>query len=42
MITHLSLCDDLEGWVGGWEAQEERGIYRANSHCCTVETKITL
>ena len=38
------LRDDLEGWNGGREAQQEVGIciYMADSHCCTAETDTTL
>ena len=43
------LCDELDGWDGGWggrEAQEKRDIYIyvyiAESLHCTAETNPTL
>ena len=40
------LCDDLDGWDGGWggrEVQEEEdiGIHIADSLHCTAETNTT-
>ena len=38
------LCDDLEGWDGGWgrEAQAERNIcvHKTDSFCCTEQQKL--
>ena len=38
------LCDDLEGWGGGREAQQggDMCIITADLHCCTAETNATL
>ena len=41
------LCDDLDGWDGGWGGREvqEGGdicIHTADSLCCTAETILQL
>ena len=39
------LCDDLEGWDGGWEGDGEEGdvcIHVPRSCCCAAETNTTL
>ena len=41
------LCDDLEGWDGGWGGREalegrDRCIHIADSLCCTAETSTIL
>ena len=41
------LCDDLEGWDGGWGGKEvqEGGdicILTVDSRCCMTETNTTL
>ena len=38
------LCDDLEGWNGGWQEEGSTGrgyvyTHMADSLCCTAETK---
>ena len=40
----LEPCDDLEGWEGGKEAQEERVLLEimTDLHCCISETSTAL